>query len=355
MSGSSGEKTEDPTPKKLRDARKKGQVAKSKEISSTASLLAVVVLLWAMSDWYLMMFQEILLFPAEFYHLEFHEAFRLTLEGLLSRILQMLTPLVAVAAFTAIFGNVVQFGFLIAFESLKPDIKKISPIAGAKKIFALKNLVELFKSIIKIVFLSFVVYHVIKSSLPDLVNLPWCGSSCIYPLLAALIKKLVLYALIAFLVIAIADFMFEKWNFNKDQKMTKDEVKREYKESDGNPEIKQKRKEIHHEILNSDGAVKKSDVVVKNPTHIAVGLYYDKEKTPLPMVTSAGKREQAKFILKIAEDNGIPVMENVPLARALFSQTEPGAFIPSELIGPVAEVFRWVQQLKQQQGDHSDG
>lgn len=354
MSGQSGEKTEQPTPKKLRDARKKGQVAKSKEVSSTASILVLVILIWAMSDWYLVMFQEILLFPASFYLMDFDEAMRLVIEGLLSKMLRMIIPLVAVAAFTAVAGNVMQFGFLIAFESIKLDIKKISPIAGAKKIFAIKNLVELFKSVIKIVFLSFVVYSVIKNSLPDLVNMPWCGSRCILPVLAALMKKLVTYAMIAFVIIAIADFMFEKWNFTKDQKMTKDEVKREYKESDGNPEIKHKRKEIHQEIVNSDGDVKKSDVVIKNPTHIAVGLYYNSAKTPLPVVTAMGKRGQAKFILAVAEKNDIPVMENVALARALFSQTEPGTFIPSDLIAPVAEVFRWVQQLKQEQGGHDD-
>ena len=152
-------------------------------------------------------------------------------------------------------------------------------------------------------------------------------------------------------MIAIADFMFEKYQFTKEQKMTKDEVKREYKESEGNPEIKGKRKQIHQELINSEGDVKKSDVVIKNPTHIAVGLCYNKEKTPLPMVTSLGKRSQALFILKVAEKNDIPVMENIALARALFSQTEVGDYIPSDLIGPVAEVFRWVQQLKQHQGD----
>ena len=355
MSGqSSSEKTEQPTPKKLRDARQKGQVAKSKEVASTATILLVVATLWALSDWYLMMFQEILLYPAEFYNLEFKEAFRLVAEGLLHKMLMMLAPLVAVAAFAAILGNVMQFGFLIAFESIKPDIKKIDPVQGAKKIFSIKNLVELLKSIIKIVFLSFVVYYVIKNSLPDMVNMPWCGSRCILPVLAALLKKLMIFSIIAFVVISIADFMFEKWNFTKEQRMTKDEVKKEYKEMDGNPEIKQKRKEIHQEIINSDEDVKKSDVVIKNPTHIAVGLYYDREKTPLPIVTSLGKRGQAKFILKVAEQNDIPVMENVALARALFSQTEVGAFIPSDLIGPVAEVFRWVQQLKQQQGDNGD-
>ena len=346
----SGEKTEQPTPKKLRDARKKGQVAKSKEVSSTAGIIAVVVVLWALSDWYLIMFQEMVLFPAQVYSMEFRDALKAVTWGLLSKAILMIAPLVVASATAAIAGNVMQFGFLLAFEPIKPDVKKINPIQGAKKIFSIKNVVELVKSVIKIVFLSLVVYFVIRSSLNDLMNLPWCGSSCILPVLGSLLKKLMIFAILAFMVIAVADFMFEKFQFTKEQKMTKDEVKREYKEMEGNPEIKGKRKQLHQELINSDEGVAQSDVVIKNPTHLAIGLYYKSGKTPLPVVTCQGKRSQAAFILKAAERHNIPVMENVPLAHALFSQTEVGAYIPSELITPVAEIFRWVQQLR----DESD-
>lgn len=343
----SGEKTEDPTPKKLRDARKKGQVAKSKEVSSTAGIIAVVVIIWSLSDWYLTMFQELLLYPAQFYEMEFRVALKSVALGLLSKALLMIAPLVIASAFAAIVGNLVQFGVLLAFEPIKPDIKKINPVQGAKKIFSIKNVVELFKSIIKILFLSTVVYYVIRGSLNDLMNMPWCGSRCILPVLGSLMKKLMLFAIVAFIVIAILDFMFEKYQFTKEQKMTKDEVKREHKEMEGNQEIKGKRKQLHQELINSDDMVGKSDVVIKNPTHIAVGMFYTKADTPLPIITCLGKRNQAQFILKVAERRNIPIMENVPLAHALFSQSEVGNYIPSELIGPVAEVFRWVQQMKQ--------
>ncbi len=345
----SGEKTEQPTPKKLRDARKKGQVAKSKEVSSTAGIIAVVVIIWALSDWYVQMFQELLLYPAEFYEMDFRVALKAVSLGLLSKALLMIAPLVIASAFAAIAGNVVQFGMLLAFEPIKPDIKKINPIQGAKKIFSIKNVVELFKSIIKIFFLSLVIYHVIRGSLGELINLPWCGSSCILPVLGSLMQKLMLFAIVAFMVIAILDFMFEKYQFTKEQKMTKDEVKREYKEMEGNQEIKGKRKQLHQELINSEDNVAESDVVIKNPTHLAVGLHYDKSSTPLPMITCLGKRNQAQFIIKVAERHNIPVMENVPLAHALYSQTSVNDYIPSELISPVAEVFRWVQQMKQDQ------
>ena len=344
----SAEKTEQPTPKKLRDARKKGQVAKSKEVSGTLGLIAVLVTLWAMSDTFVTTIEEMVLLPAQVYNENFEDALKIVVTGILEKSLLLILPLVAVAMLSAIIGNVAQFGLLFAPESIKPDIKKISPIGGLKKIFALKNLVEFFKSVIKIIFLSGVVYYIIYSSIGDMVNLPYCGSACILPVVGILLKRLLLYAAIAFLIIAVLDYMFERWQFMKQQRMSKDEVKREYKESEGSPEIKSKRKEIHQEILNSAENTSKSDVVIKNPTHLAIGLRYRQNDTPLPMVTVKGRGGHARFILKVAEKEGIPVLENIPLAHALY-ELNITDFIPGELIEPVAEVFRWVQEIKEQE------
>lgn len=344
----SGEKTEQPTPKKLRDARKKGQVAKSKEVSGTFGLLLVLATLWFMSDDYLNTIQEMVILPSTVYNEPFEDAFKIVTMGILDKAIALLLPLVGVTLLGAIIGNVMQFGFLMSGESIKPDIKKISPIGGLKKIFAIKNLVEFFKSVIKIVFLSIVVYYVIKSSLGDMVDMPYCGSGCILPVVGVLLKKLLIYAIAAFVVIAVLDFLFEKQQFTKQNKMSKDEVKREHKESEGSPEIKGKRKEIHQEILNEAENTKKSDVVIKNPTHLAIGLHYSQDKTPLPVVTVKGRGGRARFIIKIAENEGIPILENVPLAHALFD-TDIASYIPSELIEPVAEVFRWVEDLKEQE------
>ncbi|UYM15219.1 type III secretion system export apparatus subunit SctU [Endozoicomonas euniceicola] len=344
----SAEKTEQPTPKKLRDAREKGQVAKSKEVSGTFGFLLVIATLWFMSDDYINTIQEMVILPSTVYNETFEEAFKIVTMGILTKSIELLIPLVGVTLLGAIIGNVMQFGFLLAGESIKPDIKKISPIGGFKKIFAMKNLMEFFKSVIKIIFLSIVVYYVIKGSLGDMVNMPYCGSSCILPITGILLKKLLLYAIAAFIVIAVLDFMFEKQQFTKQNKMSKDEVKREHKESEGSPEIKGKRKEIHQEILNEAENTKKSDVVIKNPTHLAIGLHYSQDKTPLPVVTVKGRGGRARFIIKIAEKEGIPILENVPLAHALFD-TDIASYIPSELIEPVAEVFRWVEDLKEQE------
>ena len=170
------------------------------------------------------------------------------------------------------------------------------------------------------------------------------------PVAGHLIKKLLLYAIVAFMVIAVLDYLFERYNFMKQNRMTKDEVKREHKESEGSPEIKGKRRELHQEILNQAENTGKSDVVIKNPTHLAIGLRYRQGQTPLPMVTVKGRGGHARFIIKIAEKEGIPVLENVPLAHALFHLNITD-FIPGELVEPVAEVFRWVQDIKEQEQD----
>lgn len=344
----SGEKTEEPTPKKLRDARKKGQVAKSKEVSGTFGLIAVLATVWAMGGQYMETIKGMVLLPAEVYNEDFRFALKVVISNILDQTIILLLPLVLVAMFSAIFGNVMQFGLLFSGESVKPDIKKIDPVQGMKKIFAIKNLVEFCKSIIKILFLSFVVYFVIRDSLGDMVNLPFCGTPCILPVAGELMKKLLLYSAVAFIIIAVLDYMFERHNFMKQQRMTKDEVKREYKEMEGSPEIKSKRKEIHQEILNSADNTKKSDVVIKNPTHLAIGLHYRQDSTPLPVIMVKGRGAHARFIIKVAEKEGIPILENVPLAHALFD-VDIAAYIPGELIEPVAEVFRWVQELKEEE------
>ena len=344
----SAEKTEQPTPKKLRDARKKGQVAKSKEVSGTFNLIMVLALLWMMSDKYLDTFKQLVILPTLSYNDPFPVAFKIVTTGILQLTMELLIPLVAVSMFGAIVGNLIQFGFLFAPEGIKPDIKKISPVGGFKRIFAMKNLVEFIKSIVKIIFLSIVVYFVIYNSIGDMVDLPYCGSSCILPVTAYLIKKLLIYSIAAFIVIAVLDYLFERFNFMKQNRMSKDEVKREHKESEGSPEIKGKRKEIHQEILNQAENTGKSDVVIKNPTHLAIGLRYRQGQTPLPIVTVKGRAGQARFIIKVAEKEGIPILENVPLAHALF-HLDVADFIPGDLIEPVAEVFRWVEEIKEQQ------
>jgi type III secretion protein U len=342
------EKTEQPSPKKLRDARKKGQVASSKEVVSSALILAIFAFFWAMSDFYYFKFEQMLLLPTQFIAGDFHYGLQQVFNGLGLIMLQMLAPILALVIVVVIVAHVAQFGILFALSSLKPDLKKLNPMAGLKKIFSIKNLIEFLKSLIKIVFLAVMIYLVISNSLADLLKIPYCGLDCIPLILGTLLKHLAINAAFAFIIIAAADFTFQKFQHIKQLKMTKDEVKREYKEMEGDPLIKGKRKQLHQEMLNQNmvNSVKKSTVVVTNPTHIAIALEYREGQTPLPIVRAKGENLLAKRIIEIAKQEGIPIMENVPLARALHEQSAVDQYIPRDLIEAVAEVLRWVMQME---------
>ena len=346
------DKTEQPTPKKLRDARKKGQVSSSKDVTSGAVIIMLFIFLWTASDFYYQQFKELILLPAQFTGPGFDFGYSLeqVVNGLLLIMIKMIAPPLGLVTIVIIAAHIFQFGLLLAFESLKPDLNKLNPANGLKKIFSLKNLIELLKSLLKIGFLLILLYHVILNNLGDLLEIPHCGLRCIPLMLDAMMKELMINASFAFVVIAAADFAFQKFQFIKELKMSKDEVKREYKEMEGDPHIKSKRRHLHQEMLarNMTSSVKRSTVIITNPTRIAIALEYRQGETPLPMVRAKGENLLAKRIIEIAQQEGIPIMENVPLARALHEQASVDQYIPSALIPAVAEVLRWVAQLESQ-------
>jgi len=344
-----GEKTEKPTPKRLRDARRKGQVAKSREIGSAANILAVFFFIWIFGEVYLRQLRELLFLGTEGYGEPFRQSLKLVISGAIVKLLTLTLPLLLLVIVVGAAANLFQVGVLFAFESVKPDLKKLNPASGLKKIFSVKNLVEFLKSVLKILFLSLMLYLVIKTSLPVLMGLPYGGPAAMLSVLASVLKKMVVYSSFAFIVAAAADYFFQKAQHVKELKMTKDEVKREYKEMEGDPLIKSKRRQLHQELLSDNMAqnVRKSTVVVTNPTRLAVALYYDKEEGGLPMVMAKGENLLAKRIVEIAQEEGIPVMMNVPLARDLYEQGETNRYIPSNLLEPVAEVLKWVYQLRE--------
>lgn len=346
------EKTEQPTPKKLRDARNKGQVASSKDVVSGAVMILLFVFLWVSADFYYRQLKELILLPTMFVGpgFDFGYALQQAFNGILMIMIKMIAPPLALVIVVVIAAHMAQFGLLLAFESLKPDLNKMNPFEGVKRIFSLKNLIELLKSILKISFLSILLYFVIRDNLGDLMKIPECGVRCIPLMLGAVMKDLVTNTIFALVIIAGADFAFQKFQFIKQLKMSKDEVKQEYKEMEGDPHIKSKRRHLHQEMLsqNMTNSVKKSTVVVTNPTRIAIALEYREGETPLPIVRAKGQNLLAKRIIEIAQQEGIPIMENVPLARALHEQATVDQYIPSDLIQAVAEVLRWVAQLEKQ-------
>lgn len=342
------EKTEQPTAKKLRDARQKGQVAKSQEVASTAVILSAFLVVWIGWDSMLANIKEMVLLPTHYMDRPFAEALPMVLAGVLSKAALVCAPVVFLAAVMGVAANYMQVGFLFSLESIKPDLKKINPGEGAKRIFCKKNFLELVKSALKILFLGILLKMVVEDALDALMKIPYGGMDGLMAVLGKVLFKIVVNTGLCFTIVAAFDFFLQKKLHTKQLMMSKDEVKREYKEMEGDPIIKSKRKQLHQELVMSDtiAKVKKSSVLVTNPTHLAVALFYEKGKTKLPVVTAKGANLVARRMVEAAKEAGVPIMQNVPLAHNLYDDANVGQYIPGDLIEPVAEVLRWVQQLQ---------
>jgi len=262
-------------------------------------------------------------------------------------------PLLLAVIAVGLAANFFQIGFMLTIEPIKPELKKLNPIDKFKQIFALKNFVEFLKSAVKVIVIGVIVFLIVKESLDPLMKLPFGGERQVIGALKPMLGVLAINVSLAYIVIAAADFFFQKWQHVKQLKMSKDEVKREYKEMEGNPEIKSKRKQLHQEMVQSDTVerTRKSSVVVTNPTHLAIAIFYEEEGTEMPRVVAKGEDHVARRMVEVAKEEGIPVMQHVPLARALHEGVEIGRFVPPDLIEPLAEVLAFVQQLKKERGD----
>lgn len=346
--GSSGEKTEQPTPKKLRDARKKGQVVKSKEVAPVAIFVGLLATFAMGSDYFFLHLQKLFDVPYEYIASDFRVGLGKVIQTLLTESAYILIPIVSVSFVAALLSQIGQIGFLYSSESVKMDIKKINPVEGFKRIFSWKSVFEFMKSIVKILLLTLIMAIMLRSEIREVFLLPYCGLHCLLPYTGMLLVYMISVAAIGMILIAVLDYFFERFQHRKQLRMTKDEVKREYKETEGSPEIKGRRRQLHQELQNEEvrSSVKESTVLVTNPTHIAIGLYFEAGKTDLPLVTLITKDAQALYARKVAQDERIPVLERVPLARGLYADAESYQFIPKEYIEPVAEVIHWAQSLK---------
>lgn len=349
MAESSGEKTEMPTPKKLRDAREKGQVCTSKDIVSTAILIVLFAVLGWMGVALADDMQELLRFIGGAIGGDNDGAVRQSSALAVMYIIKHSFIFVFVAAVIGIVANVAQIGFLFTFEPIIPKMGKISPVEGAKKIFCMKNLFEFLKNVVKICFLGYLLYKIILASVPELITMCYGTIDDIFPCLKLMLKRLAIYTAFGYIIIAIVDRLFQGRNFTKQMMMTKDEVKREYKEMEGSQEVKQAQRQFRHEILNGPDpvkATKKSNVVITNPTHLAAGIRYDVSESPLPRLCALGAGRIAKIIRETALAEGIPIIEDKPLARALYAEGKIDDFIPDKLIEPVAEVLKWAKRIQ---------
>lgn len=345
----SGEKTERPTDHRLRKAREDGQVAKSKDFTQTLLTGALFGYTLAASGEIVRMFVEIMAAPSTVYGMEFRGALAIMVAQSLKSLLLLIIPYALIVIVVGVFAETVQTGILFAIKALKPKIEKFNPVTNAKQMFSMKNIVEFLKSALKVVVLTAVVWMVIKDALDPLTKIPGGGIGAVGLAVADTMTTLVGFTFLTYGVIAVFDLAWQRYSHIKNLKMSVQEIKQEYKQMEGDPHVKGHRRQLAQEIAMGEMVenTRKASVVVTNPTHYAVALYYEEGVTPLPIVLGKGQDLVAQQIVRVAREEDIPVMENVPLARALFGTAEINQYIPSELIEPVAQVLRAIRQLAQ--------
>jgi flagellar biosynthetic protein FlhB len=344
------EKTERATPKRREDARKRGQVARSMELNSVTILFFGLVSLTFLSGW---IFQQVSSGFIENYALiadldltpsAAHEIFKEN--GF--RILRTVFPMMVVIVIGGILINFAQVGALFSLEPITPKAEKFDLTKGAKRIFSKKTAVELFRDVLKVAIIGSVAFLTIKAEFPNIVLLTDQSAGQVLVFCATTTLKLGLRIALALLFLAILDFAFQRFEQEKNLRMTRQEVKEELKEHEGDPLIKSRVKRIQRELSRKRmlKEVETADVVVTNPTHIAVALRYDMEKDEAPLLVAKGERLIAEKIKEIARKFEIPIVENKPLAKSLFELAEVGMLIPAKLYRAVAEVLAYVYKQK---------
>ncbi|MCG7490157.1 EscU/YscU/HrcU family type III secretion system export apparatus switch protein [Vibrio sp. Of14-4] len=341
------EKTEKPTHKRLKDARKKGQVIKSTEIVTGLQMAVILGYFVVEGQGMMDAVWKMIEISINSINLPIKIAAESVLAAFVFIMLRFMAGLVVILVITVVISCMAQTGPVWASESLTPSFNKINIINNAKNIFSMKSVFALLKNILKILVLTVVFYYLLHQHVNMFQYLPSCGAECGVTVTFTLVKWLWGAFLICYLVFAVADYAFVHFQTMKELKMSKDDTKQEYKETEGNPEVKQKRRELQRETANGSlmQNVKKSTVIVRNPTHIAVCLYYQADETPLPVVLDKAQDHMALHVVDMAEEHAIPMVENVPLARALFNQVESGQVIPESLFEPVAELLRVVMNV----------
>ena len=354
--GEGGEKTEPATAKKLKDARDEGKVAKSRELNSAFDLIVLFLCLKIFVSFvggkFIDIFSYIYENMPDFVKINEGGLSVQAAAGLIASVtlksLIIMLPFMAFGFVVTLLVSIVQVGWKVSTKPMKPELSKLNPLNGFKRIFSKDSLFELVKSILKIVIIIYIAYTSIKDNANDLFALYDLGLNQAVALVGTLIINTGIKISIVYLVIGLADFIYQKHKFNEDMKMTKQEVKDEYKNTEGDPQIKgrQRRKmqEVSQKRMMQD--VPKADVVITNPTHFAVALKYEAEVSSAPVVLAKGEDYLGQKIKEVARENKIEIVENKPLARMLYHNVDVGAEIPPELYQAVAEVLAAVYKAK---------
>lgn len=355
MAETSGqERTEQATPRKVQKARQEGQIARSNELSSVAVLVAAAFAFWAFGETTLNLL-------GVFMRTVWARAFEIEASQVASRngalagfgyLGLIVGPYMLVLALTGVAINVAQVGFALSPKALKPKLEKLNVFKGLKRLVSRRSGMELIKSVGKISILAALGYWTLSERLVDLPPLAQSGLSAFLQLAWELAATLFVRVIIALLLLACLDYAFQRWQTAQDLKMTKQEVKDEMKETDGDSQVRGRIRRLQQEMSRRRmmKAVPEADVVVTNPTHYAVALKYKGANSPAPLVVAKGADLLAKRIREIASAAGVPIVEDKPTAQALYNLTEVGDFIPQELFGAVAEILALVYRRRRAAG-----
>ncbi len=346
------EKTEEPTQKRLQDAVKKGQVAFSRETTSFLIFLVLALnIIWFSPQYMKLTTQKLAAFIQTPHDMRLDQASFTELFGVTLGEIGLVFSIPIIATIIAAFASsFLQNGIVISTESITPKLEKISVFKGLKRLFSTRSVVEFIKGLIKISLIATASYLVVKPEIARFANMVTYPVNDIIAVISTLSIKIVIIATLIMFVIAMADTLYQRFEYVKSLKMTKQEIKEEFKQSEGDPQIKAKLRQIRMERAQKRmmTAVPNADVVIRNPTHFAIALEYDREKMAAPMVTALGQDNIALKIIEVAEEHDVPVVTNKPLARALYDACEIDASIPLEHYQAVAEVIGYIYKLKNQ-------
>lgn len=347
MADDSGqERTEAPTPKRRNDAREKGEVPRSQELTTAFLLIAGAVSIQAtgaaaardMAGMFRFIARRMEGFPQE------PSGVVSVVGGLGWQALGAMAPMVLILSGTALVVTAVQARGILTVKPLQPQWNRINPISNAKRVWGVQALAQFAKSLLKILIIGLVIYLVLKDAGSDLPLLAQQGPHALLGLFQEYAVTILASTGAAYLILAMADYAFQIWQHERQLKMSKEEIRKEQKDTEGDQVMKVRRRTMGRQMARRRMllAVSEADVVVTNPTHIAVALQYDPERGPAPVVLAMGVRKTALRIREIAKENGVPLVENKPLARALWATAKIGLPIPIELYVAVAEVLAFV-------------
>ncbi len=344
------EKTEKATPKKLRDARKKGQVAKAQDFPAALTFIVSISAMILSSGYIYQQLSGYLIttFRRSSSTIDLANRAGGFLEEAMNVILNCSIPIVVITVCVGVLTNFLLVGPMFSTEAFKLDLKRLNPVTNIKNLFKFKTLFELLKSVFKITGAIILIYTAVWNSLPEIIAtaaLPIIGSAAVF---SSFLLKVVIRVGIFFLAVAIADLVFQRRNFAKEMKMEKFEVKQEYKDTEGDPHIKGKRRQQAQELAYQEGprAARRAKAIITNPIHLAVAVDYEEEQEPAPRIVTMGQGSVADLIIKVGQENNIPIMRNVPLAHTLFEKGKIGEYIPEETYQAVAEILKWLEGLE---------